>query len=262
MIEFRSFTMFRTNVRAAPFRPRAPPCPTPGAMTNRTPPQVEFDLESADPRDILAWAWETFGEDVAATSSFQTQSLPLLHMIATTTPDLPVLFLDTGFHFSETLAYRERLTAELGLDVRVLQPELGHRGFRETHGELYRKDPDRCCYHNKVEPLDSAKADLAAWITGIRRDQTAGRAEEAVLSDDSGVWKICPMLQWTEQDVAEYIRAHDLPVHPLLQVGYPSVGCAPCTRPVVPGESSRMGRWAGFAKIECGLHNRPTRGSE
>lgn len=262
MIEFRFFKMFRTNVRAAPFRPGAPPCSTLGAMTNRTPPQVDFELESADPRDILAWAWETFGEDVAATSSFQTQSLPLLHMIATTTPDLPVLFLDTGFHFPETLAYRERLTAELGLDVRVLQPELGHQGFQETHGALYRTDPDRCCYHNKVEPLDSAKADLAAWITGIRRDQTAGRAEEAVLSDDGGIWKICPMLQWTEQDVAEYIRAHDLPVHPLLHAGYPSVGCAPCTRPVAPGESSRMGRWSGFAKIECGLHNRATRGPE
>jgi phosphoadenosine phosphosulfate reductase len=231
-------------------------------MTNRTPPPAEFELESADPRDILTWAWETFGEDVAATSSFQTQSLPLLHMIATTTPDLPILFLDTGFHFPETLAYRERLTAELELSVRVLRPELGHRGFRQTHGELYLTDPDRCCYHNKVEPLDGAKADLAAWITGIRRDQTRDRAEVAVLSDDSGVWKICPMLQWTEQDVAEYIRAHDLPVHPLLHLGYPSVGCAPCTRPVAPGESSRMGRWAGFAKIECGLHNRPTRGSD
>jgi phosphoadenosine phosphosulfate reductase len=231
-------------------------------MINRTPPQVAFDLESAHPRDILTWAWEAFEEDVAATSSFQTQSLPLLHMIATTTPELPVLFLDTGFHFPETLAYREHVTAELGLNVRVLKPELGHRGFRLRHGELYRTDPDRCCYHNKVEPLNRAKTELAAWITGIRSDQTAGRAEAKALSDDSGVWKICPMLHWTEQDVTDYVRTYDLPVHPLLPVGYPSVGCAPCTRPVAPGESSRMGRWAGFAKIECGLHNRAARSSD
>lgn len=212
-------------------------------------------FEDSSLQDILIWAWETFGASMAATSSFQTQSLPLLHIIARTTPKLPVFFLDTGFHFPETLALRDRLMREWGLTVQSLRAEQGQESFRQQYGQLYRTDPDRCCYINKVAPLARAKEGLAAWITGIRRDQTEARRHTPIVSrDKNGQVKICPMATWTEQDVWRYINQHNLPVHPLLSQGYMSIGCAPCTRPVHAGEESRSGRWADRAKTECGLH--------
>jgi len=213
-------------------------------------------FENATPQEILKWAWEIFGPDIAATSSFQSQSLPLLHLIAQTVPDLPVLFLDTGFHFPETLAFRDQLVREMGLNVVNLKPQTGHDEFKRRHGELYRQNPDMCCYINKVEPLKRAKKGLQAWITGVRRDQTATRAEMSFVSIDAdGLYKICPMLNWTQKDVFRYMHENNLPDHPLLAQGYLSIGCAPCTRPVFgDGADERSGRWAGQDKVECGLH--------
>lgn len=220
------------------------------ALANRVP-----DLEGRHPARILRWAWERFGPEVGVTSSFQTQSVPLLHMVATAVPEMPVLFLDTGFHFPETLAFRDRLVRELGLEVRVLASKMGNDAFRRRYGTLYRSDPDLCCYINKVEPLARAKKGLAAWVSGIRRDQTRSRRATPVLSwDEDGLWKVCPLAGWTAEDVARYRAEHDLPSHPLHDEGYRSIGCAPCTRRTREGEDPRAGRWAGLDKTECGLH--------
>lgn len=217
--------------------------------------QFNQRLESWSPREILKWAWESYGPDIAATSSFQSQSVPLLHMIAEVTPEMPVFFLDTGFHFPETLAFRDRLVKEWGLNVRVIKPDVGHDGFQRQYGELYRTDPDMCCYINKVEPLRKARQGLRGWISGIRRDQTEQRRDTPVIAVlPSGQVKICPMVRWTRRDVWQYISQHDLPTHPLMKEGYLSIGCAPCTRPVGEGEDERSGRWAGQNKTECGLH--------
>jgi phosphoadenosine phosphosulfate reductase len=213
------------------------------------------ELEGAPAKEILQWMWDTFGDQAAATSSFQTQSVPLLHLIATHVPKLPILFLDTGFHFSETLEFRDRLIEDFGLNVRSLKPRLGHDGFREKHGELHKRDPNLCCYLNKVEPLEDAMEEYDAWVSGIRRDQTEQRADTPVLQrEDNGTIKVCPMVEWTSRDVWNYINEHELPAHPLLEEGYMSIGCAPCTQKPGEGEGNRGGRWSGSDKTECGLH--------
>lgn len=226
-------------------------------------PDIDVDaqthtLETHTAADILRWTWDTFGADAAATSSFQTQSLPLLHLIATTVPELPVLFLDTGFHFPETLRFRDRVVEELGLNLHVLKTRMGHERFQEKHGQLHRRDPDLCCHLNKVKPLQRALAERSAWVAGIRRDQTAQRQDTPILAppnevDRYDIYKVCPIATWTEGQVTRYRMKHDLPEHPLGEQGYASIGCAPCTQPVTSGDS-RAGRWANQTKTECGLH--------
>ncbi len=167
---------------------------------------------------------------------------------------MPVFFLDTGFHFQETLAFRDRLVKELGLELKVLKPEIGHGNSKRRHGELYRSDPDLCCYINKVEPMKLARRELKAWISGIRRDQSRQRSRTPIVSRlPDGAYKICPMATWTRQDVAAYRQLYRLPEHPLGAQGYLSIGCSPCTQPAT-GDDERSGRWAGSEKTECGLH--------
>lgn len=215
---------------------------------------VNDRLERASSAEILAWATATFGTGLVTTSSFQTQSVPLLHLLSRFASEVPVLFLDTGFHFPETIAFKDRLAERLGLDVRELRPEMGHAGFLRRYGELHRHDPDHCCHVNKVLPLRRALDGVPAWISGIRRDQTPQRAEVPIVDLVDGRYKVCPMARWTERDVWSYLDRHDLPSHPLLADGYRSIGCAPCTRPVLAGEDGRAGRWSGRGKTECGLH--------
>ncbi len=208
------------------------------------PTQLNDLFEYASPESILHWAVGTFGDGLVASSSFQTQSLPLLHLIARTAPQIPILFLDTGFHFPETLAFRDRITRLWSLDLRVIRAPW-------SSGEPYREDPDRCCHLHKVEPMKLALAGASAWISGLRRDQAATRTRTPILSQRSdGVYKISPVAYWTSQDVDDYIEANRLPRHPLEYVGYRSIGCAPCTLPA----TDRSGRWAGLSKTECGLH--------
>ncbi|MBI5958247.1 MAG: phosphoadenylyl-sulfate reductase [Chloroflexi bacterium] len=215
---------------------------------------VRFD--GADPAAIITWAGERLMPALAATSSFQTQSVALLHLIGQVRPDLPVIFLDTGYHFPETLAYRDELVARLGLTLRIVRAEINQAEVIKQHGDaLYRRDPDLCCYINKVEPMQRALRDLDAWLTGIRRDQTSTRAAAQVIELlPDGQAKINPLLAWTRQDLWSYIHHHDLPSHPLFSQGYISIGCAPCTAPVTDGGDERSGRWAGKNKTECGLH--------
>ncbi len=218
-------------------------------------PYLNSRFETESPASILAWAWDKLGPAIAATSSFQSQSLPLLHMIGQAVPQMPVYFLDTGFHFPETIEYRDRITRIFGLNGKTLTPTVERNDFRRIHGALYKTNPDMCCYINKVEPLRLEKKELLGWVSGIRRDQTEARCETPILSiEASGQVKVCPMANWTSKDVWRYINRHDLPMHPLVSQGYLSIGCAPCTQPVLGGADERSGRWAGTAKTECGLH--------
>jgi len=214
----------------------------------------EFEAKGA--HDIVAWAVETFWPDIAMTCSFQTQSLPLLHIVCQVAPQLPVIFLDTGYHFPETLAFRDRIVQEWGVNLRVVRAAMSRDEFVRQYGDtLYQRDPDLCCYINKVEPMQRALAGLRAWISGIRRDQSPARANAQVLErTPEGVIRIHPIVTWTRHDIWRYIHEHNLPVHPLLAQGYLSIGCAPCTRPVHAGEHERAGRWDGREKTECGLH--------
>ena len=206
--------------------------------------------------EILRWAWETFKPKIVTSSSFQTQSVPLLHIISRVCPQMPVLFIDTGFHFVETLAFRDELRARYGLNIVVVHPTVSKSQLLAKYGEgLYRRDPDLCCYINKVEPMQRMLTGMRAWVSGVRRDQTAQRKNLHVLeAQRSGLLKIHPMLNWTQEEIWEYIERYRLPHHPLYPAGYLSIGCAPCTRPVSAGEDERAGRWAGTGKTECGLH--------
>ena len=229
-------------------------------------PAVELDtahvagrLEQADPREVLSWAVTTVPR-VAVTSSFGADSAVLLSLVADVDPGIPVLFLDTGFHFGATLRFRRQLTEHLGLtDVRDIVPRQTVLQQASRHGPaLYQQDPDRCCANRKVAPLDAALEDFGGWATGVRRDQTAERATTPVVQTvhrgSRILVKIAPLATWTTAQVHRYMADHNLPQHPLVAAGYPSIGCAPCTLPVADGQDARAGRWADSAKTECGLH--------
>lgn len=222
------------------------------------------EFETQSPQEILRWAIEQFAPDIALSSSFQTESMPLLHMATQIMPDIRILFLDTGYHFWETLIFREQLQQQLGLSVVDLYRDSRWDVFaRQRVRSLPLEDPNLCCFIHKVQPMQKAVSGLKAWVTGIRREQTEARARARILEpQDNGLLKVNPMLNWTQQDIQDYMRAHNLPVHPLLEQGYRSVGCAPCTRPVAPGEADRAGRWDGRGKTECGLHTEMFRHKE
>lgn len=196
---------------------------------------------------------------VALVSSFGAESVVLLHLVAQLAPDTAVLFLDTGKHFAETLAYRDDLVARLGLtNLQVLTPDADVLARRDESGLRWSYDPDGCCEIRKVQPLARALERFDASITGRKAFQAASRANlprfEIDTSDAQGRLKVNPLIDWTAEDIAAYIAAHDLPPHPLVAQGYPSIGCAPCTSKVAPGEDPRSGRWKGWDKTECGIH--------
>jgi len=212
-------------------------------------------LEQKSPRERLAWAVERFGERLLFTSSFGAGAGVLLHLWSEVARELPVVFLDTNFHFPETLEYRDRLVAQLGLRLEIVRPAWTREQFLADEGELYLIDPDRCCALNKVAPLEPRRRAAAAWISGLRRDQSATRAATPILlADGDGPLKVHPIASMTARDVEAYLAAHGIPEHPLKARRFLSIGCAPCTRPVADGEDERAGRWAGTAKTECGLH--------
>ena len=214
------------------------------------------EFENCTPQEIIRWAVETFAPDVAVSTSFQTQSMPLLHMVIQAKPDARILFLDTGYHFWDTLAFRERIQHEWKLNVLDLYRDPRWDSFVRDHiRTLPLDDPNLCCYVHKVQPMQKALPGVRAWITGIRRDQTAERARARILElQADGLVKVNPLLNWTRADVERYRREHRLPAHPLYERGYRSVGCAPCTVAVGADDDERAGRWAGRGKTECGLH--------
>ena len=202
---------------------------------------------------------EGLAGEVAAVSSFGAESAVLLHLLGSIDPGVPVLFLDTGKHFPETIAYRDRLIEQLGLtDVRILAPDPGELAVRDATGLRWSFDPDGCCELRKVRPLAKALAGFDASFTGRKAFQASTRAHlprfELDSSDAAGRLKINPLIDWSASQIAGYFILHDLPQHPLVAAGYPSIGCSPCTRPVAAGEDARAGRWAGWDKVECGIH--------
>jgi phosphoadenosine phosphosulfate reductase len=194
---------------------------------------------------------------IAMVSSFGAESAVLLDMIASIDRRTPVIFLETGKLFPETLAYRDELVAWLRLgDVRTIRPASADLAQADPDGTLWRTDPDRCCHIRKTEPLDDALAGFAGWITGRKRFQGGLRASLPGVEADpvTGQLKLNPLATWTPEDIRQYRRLRQLPLHPLVTRGFPSIGCAPCTRPVRDGEDQRAGRWWQLDKTECGIH--------
>jgi phosphoadenosine phosphosulfate reductase len=217
-------------------------------------------FERAHPREIVRWAVESSGlEPIAIASAFQAEGTCVMHMATEIRPDVPILFLETGFQFAETLAFKTRLTERLGLNVTDLVGEHTVESQARAFGpRLYERDPDRCCDINKVQPMLEALRGLDAWVTAFRRDSSPARADTPIVLRyelDPGRWivKVNPVATWTRRDTWAYLKEHDLPHNPLYDLGYASIGCAPCTRMQLPGEHERAGRWAGLSKWECGI---------
>jgi len=209
--------------------------------------------------DLLTLAiHHLFPRRIAVVSSFGAEAAALLALIADVDPATPVIFLDTGKHFPETLAYREALTAALGLsDVRVVAPDPADLTAQDPGGELHRSAADRCCHIRKVLPLQRALRGLDAWITGRKRYQGGDRTALPTIELADGRFKLNPLASWDRARLQQLLANARLPTHPLVARGYPSIGCAPCTEPVAVGEDARAGRWRGQAKTECGIHDRP-----
>ncbi|HEY2069172.1 MAG TPA: phosphoadenylyl-sulfate reductase [Rhizomicrobium sp.] len=198
---------------------------------------------------------EEFAGRAAVVSSFGSESGVLLHMVAEIDPATPVLFLNTGKLFGETLRYRDRLQDELGLtDLRSIGPHPDDRTARDPEGTLWSRDTDACCNFRKVVPVRRVLEGFAAQITGRKRFQTHARAEMENVEYFEGRFRFNPLADWTQADLEAYFEAHNLPRHPLVEDGYPSIGCMPCTRRIQGGESYREGRWSGLDKDECGIH--------
>lgn len=218
--------------------------------------RLSDEFESATPQEIIQWAVDTFSPNMALSSSFQTHSVPMLHIVNQFQPEMRIFFLETGYHFWDTLMFREELEQLWGLNIVDLRRGDSWNTFLRQFGQdLPETNPTLCCYIRKVQPMQIATVGLDAWITGIRRDQTEQRSSAKILEyKGDGLLRIAPLLNWTRGDIEEYSQQFHLPKHPLPVDQYPSVGCKPCTRAVMPGEDNRAGRWAGKGKTECGLH--------
>ncbi|GHH79566.1 phosphoadenosine phosphosulfate reductase [Streptomyces sulfonofaciens] len=213
------------------------------------------DLEGASAAEILDWAAGTFGRRLCVTSSMEDSVVA--HLASRALPGIDVIFLDTGYHFPETIGTRDAVAAVLDVNVITLTPRqtVAEQDARYGPG-LHDRDPDLCCRLRKVQPLDEGLAGYDAWVTGLRRDESPTRAGTPVVAWDEKreKVKVSPIARWTQEDVDAYVEEHGMLTNPLLMDGYGSIGCAPCTRRLLEGEDARAGRWGGRAKTECGLH--------
>ncbi|MEX2457695.1 MAG: phosphoadenylyl-sulfate reductase [Actinomycetota bacterium] len=222
-------------------------------------------FETETPQEIIRWAIEDSGlSEIAIASSFQAEDTVVMDMAARVRQDVPILFLETGFHFAETLAFKERLIERLGLNVVDLVGDYTVEEQAKEFGDrLWERDPKMCCELNKVIPLNRALNQLDSWVTGMRRDSAPTRANAPIvdqyeLEPGKTLVKFNPIANWTRKDAWDYLKQEDLPHLSLYDLGYASIGCAPCTRIVWPGEDERAGRWAGAGKVECGIHTTET----
>ena len=209
--------------------------------------------------ETLRLAAERFAPRLVMATGFGMEGCVLTDLIGRNKLPVDIFTLDTGLFFEETYTLWKTLERRYDLTIRTVRPELTVGEQAERFGDaLWERNPDRCCEMRKVQPLRAALAGADAWITALRRDQTPDRANASMLEHDQkfGLVKINPLVEWTAQDVRDYVREHDVPFNPLHEQGYPSIGCAPCTSPVQAGESPRAGRWRGKGKTECGIHNR------
>jgi phosphoadenosine phosphosulfate reductase len=217
--------------------------------------QAGRDLEGAHPSEILAWAARTFGSDLVLASSMGDEVL--VHIAAQAAPGIDVIFLDTGYHFAETLGTRDYYAQFTDIKLRTILPLTTVAQQDAEHGpKLHDRDPNLCCTMRKVEPLERGLAPYTAWVTGMRREDAPTRTDITVVGwdDKRGKVKLNPLAAWTQDDVDAYVEANHVVLNPLRQIGYASIGCEPCTRAVAPGEDPRAGRWSGTSKTECGLH--------
>jgi phosphoadenosine phosphosulfate reductase len=213
------------------------------------------ELELAPAELIIEWAATTFGDRFCITSSMA--DAVLADLAGKVAPGIDVVFLDTGYHFAETIGTRDAVAATLPVNVVDVRPAQSVAEQDEAHGkDLYKRDPDLCCALRKVRPLQQALEGYDAWATGLRRQETRNRVIAPVVGWDEhkGKVKVSPLARWTDDDVARYIADNNVLVNPLQYDGYPSIGCWPCTRRVAPGDDKRSGRWAGTSKTECGIH--------
>jgi phosphoadenosine phosphosulfate reductase len=247
------------SVSASPHDPSGPwgNLASEGGEANQRVLDLQRRLGYAPPATVLSAALrEAFPGRIAVVSSFGAESAVLLHLVATVDRATPVLFIDTGRHFAETLDYRDRLVALLGLTgVRSIGPSAEEVARLDADSSRAVWDPDGCCAFRKVAPLQRALAGFNAWITGRKRFQASTRFDLPVFEWDGAHIKVNPLASWSADDIAAHVAKHGLPAHPLANQGYRSIGCAPCTSIVGPGEDPRAGRWRGIEKTECGIHH-------
>ncbi|MFC0039967.1 phosphoadenylyl-sulfate reductase [Actinomadura rayongensis] len=212
-------------------------------------------LEGAPALEVIRWASATFGDRICLTSSMSDAAL--IHLVSKVKPGIDVLFVDTGYHFAETIGTRDAVEAVYPVNVINVTPSRTVAEQEAALGpRLYGRNPDLCCHLRKVEPLGRALEGYMAWFSGIRRDETASRRDRRVVEWDRkrGMVKVNPILGWTQEDMDNYMSDNGVLVNPLHYDGYPSIGCEPCTSRVEPGDDPRSGRWAGMGKTECGIH--------
>ena len=225
---------------------------------------LNIAFEDVHPREILSWALEKAGlQRIALASAFQADGTVVMHLATRIRPDIPIMFLETGYQFAETLAFKQQITERLSLYVVDLYGEYTvERQAGEFGPRLYEREPEKCCDLNKVQPMFEALRGLDAWITAFRRESSPTRAtapfvQQYELEPDRWIVKVNPMAAWSLREVWAYLKEHDLPHNPLYDLGYSSIGCAPCTRMRLPDEPERAGRWAGLSKWECGIQVTP-----
>jgi phosphoadenosine phosphosulfate reductase len=224
-------------------------------------------FETATPEEIIQWSIEAYGEKLCMTTSFQLGGMVLIDMIAKIDKKLPILFIDTGFHFEETLKFRDDVMARYGINLITLHPLIDRETFKRFYGDdkLYDRNQTECCRLNKVEPMERALKGYTARIAALRRDASAERAKIKILETRTdGVTLVHPLANWTRAQTQEYLKANNVPQHPLHAQGYKTIGCSPtcCTQPVGENAPERAGRWTGTGKSECGLHMRGIRRPE
>lgn len=215
-------------------------------------------LESASPREIIAWTVERYFPKLTMATAFGPEGCVIIHFLAQIEPRTHVFNLDTGYQFKETLELRDRIAARYGMEIEFKRHELTVEQYEAQHGgPVYTSNPDQCCKDRKISVLRRAAVGMNAWMSGIRRDQSPDRAKAAIVGWDKkfGLVKVSPLANWTKQDVWKLITDENIPYNPLHDQGYTSIGCWPCTRAIAFGEDERAGRWSGFAKTECGLHS-------
>lgn len=220
--------------------------------------RLNEELAKKDTLDVIRWAYEEWQDELVYACSFGAEAMVLIDLISRVKPDARLIFLDTGLHFPETYQLIDRVKKRYpSLRIEMIEPELSLKEQEEKYGEkLWEKDPDLCCRLRKVVPMEKALKGAVAWLSGLRREQSPTRAHVQYVNRDNRFKsiKVCPLILWSWEDVWMYIRTFDLPYNVLHDQNYPSIGCAPCTRPVAEGEDHRAGRWAHTGKTECGLH--------
>jgi phosphoadenosine phosphosulfate reductase len=215
-------------------------------------------LESATPQEILRWAVDRFAPRFSMATAFGPEGMTIIHMLSEIAPETPIFNLETGYQFQETLELRERVKDRYGIEVEFKYPDETVEQYETRHGgPVYKQDPNQCCFDRKLRVLRRAAKGLYAWASAIRRDQSDFRANAPIVGWDKKfqLVKVSPLANWTKKDVWSLILDQDIPYNPLHDQGYPSVGCWPCTRRTSLGEDERAGRWSGFQKTECGLHD-------